>query len=180
MAFVSAILVTLLLNCFYECILENTGTKLDDDPYFDYPHMHDPHDLYTPDYKEELPNEPYDTMKYYIDTLPDDIHDGAPSSLDDTIWNPFPSKEQPEEIEEELNSMVDRSAADRRTANMEIESLRKLFDTEDGRSSISSMLLTRKTMEKLTSITKGEVANASSNPTAVDSNKENTESEKGA
>jgi len=81
----------------------------------------------------------------------------------------------PEEVEEELNSMTEAST-------MERESLKQLLDTENGRASLSSMLLTRKTMEKLTSITKGEVATTSSNPTTVDSNKESTEgeSEKGA
>ena len=101
MGFASGILVMLLLKYFSECKLEYTGINLDDDRDFDYPHMHDPHDLYKTDHKDELPNEPYDNTKYYVDTLPDEIHEGAPSSLDDTIWNTFPSKEQPEEFKEE-------------------------------------------------------------------------------
>ena len=47
--------------------------------------------------------------------------------------------------------MVGESATDS-------ESLKQLLDTESGRASISGILLNRKTMERLTSITKGEAA----------------------
>ena len=54
-----------------------------------------------------------------------------------------------EDIENEINNMVASSET-------ESESLRSLFDNDNGRASIGNMLISRKTMERLASIAKGE------------------------
>jgi trigger factor len=79
----------------------------------------------------------------------------------------------PEEIEEELNSMV-------REATRETESLKQILDTENGRASINSILINRKVLNLLTSITKGETIVASSSRTETLSEEDKGESEEGA
>jgi trigger factor len=57
-----------------------------------------------------------------------------------------------EEIENEINNMLS-------TSNTESESLKNFFNNENGRASIGNMLMGRKTIDRLTSIAKGEHAN---------------------
>ena len=79
----------------------------------------------------------------------------------------------PEEIEEELNSMSEASPT-------EGESLRQILDTENGRTSISSILLNRKTLERLTSIARGEVIITATSTVDMPTGESQAESEKGA
>ena len=78
----------------------------------------------------------------------------------------------PEEIEEELDSMLGQTSA-------EAESLRQMLSSDNGKSSIANSLLNRKTLEKLTSIARGEVTIVT--PPTEDSNphQDQTESERG-
>jgi trigger factor len=79
----------------------------------------------------------------------------------------------PEEIEEELNSMTESSTTDG-------ESLRQFLDTDNGRTSIGSILLNRKTLERLTSIARGEVIIVPTSTAGTPPKEEQGESEKGA
>jgi trigger factor len=79
----------------------------------------------------------------------------------------------PEEVEEEMNSMTEASPT-------EGESLRQILDTENGRASISSILLNRKTLERLTSIARGEVIITATSTVDTTTEEGQTESEKGA
>ena len=79
----------------------------------------------------------------------------------------------PEEVEEELNSMVGESATDS-------ESLKQILDTESGRASISGILLNRKTMERLTSITRGEAATTPPSTAAAPAEEVQSQPEEGA
>jgi len=81
----------------------------------------------------------------------------------------------PEEIEEELTAMADASQS-------EGASLRQLLDTENGRTSINSILLNRKTLGLLTSIAKGElIAEASTTAeSTTEVEEEQGETEEGA
>jgi len=54
-----------------------------------------------------------------------------------------------EDIENEIDNMISSSET-------ESESLRSLFDNDNGRASIQNMLISRKTIERLSSIAKGE------------------------
>ena len=54
-----------------------------------------------------------------------------------------------EDIENEINNMISSSET-------ESESLRSLFDNDNGRTSIRNVLISRKTIERLSSIAKGE------------------------
>lgn len=79
----------------------------------------------------------------------------------------------PQEIEEELSSMIGESNAD-------AASLRPILDTENGRTSIRSMLLNRKTRERLASIARGEVIMAASPAGGAPSEESQIEPERGA
>ena len=79
----------------------------------------------------------------------------------------------PEEIEEELNSMTESSTTDG-------ESLRQFLDTDNGRTSIGSILFNRKTLERLTSIARGEVIIVPTSTAGTPTKEEQGESEKGA
>jgi FKBP-type peptidyl-prolyl cis-trans isomerase (trigger factor) len=63
----------------------------------------------------------------------------------------------PEEVEEEVNSLGEKSPQGG-------ESLRSLLDSEEGRKSVSRVVLTRKVVERLTKIAKGEANVATSSP----------------
>ena len=79
----------------------------------------------------------------------------------------------PEEVDEELNSMLGDSTA-------EAESLRQLLNSEDVRTSITNVLLNRKTLERLTSISRGEVIIVPSSAGAPPVEEGQAESERGA
>jgi trigger factor len=79
----------------------------------------------------------------------------------------------PEEIEEEMSSMLGES-------NTDTESLRQLLNTENGRASISNVLLNRKTLERLTSIARGEVMIVASSTGGAPAGEGQTEIERGA
>lgn len=79
----------------------------------------------------------------------------------------------PEEIDEELSSMLGDSTT-------EAESLRQLLSTEDGRMSISNVLLNRKTLKRLTSIARGEVLIVASSTVGAPTEEGQGEPERGA
>ena len=79
----------------------------------------------------------------------------------------------PEEVDEELNSMLGDSTA-------EAESFRQLLSSEDFRTSITNVLLNRKTLERLTSISRGEVIVVASSIGDNPAEEGPTDSERGA
>ncbi|MQF48888.1 trigger factor [SAR202 cluster bacterium AC-647-N09_OGT_505m] len=82
----------------------------------------------------------------------------------------------PEEVDEELNSMLS-------VPHAESESLRQLLNSESARTSITNVLLNRKTIERLTNISRGEVIIVASSTESTPNEEgltESTESERGA
>ena len=82
----------------------------------------------------------------------------------------------PEEVDEELNSMLS-------VPHAESESLRQLLNSESARTSITNVLLNRKTIERLTTISRGEVIIVASSTESTPNEEgltESTESERGA
>jgi trigger factor len=79
----------------------------------------------------------------------------------------------PEEVDEELSSMLG-------TPTAEAETLRQLLTSEDAKTSIANVLLNRKTLDRLTSISRGEVLMVTSSTVSKPTEEGQTETEKGA
>lgn len=79
----------------------------------------------------------------------------------------------PEEIEEELDSILGQTSA-------EAESLRQMLSSDNGKSSIANALLNRKTLERLTSIAKGDSTVITPPTDDSQTHQDQTESERGA
>ena len=79
-----------------------------------------------------------------------------------------------EEVDEELNSMRETSGA-----NIEADSFGQYLSTDEGRTSVTNALLNRKTLERLSSIARGEVIMVTSSTGDKPTEEGQTESERG-